>query len=148
MLDRCCETDSNSTLISKLLISKTKNTYIQLFRYIFVGGTAAVADIGSLYLLTSIAGVHYLTSAAIAFLLGVLINYLLSIAWVFRSTGNLKREISLFIAVGVGGLLLNEVTIWFFVEVCSLFYMVAKLISTAMVMFWNFGMRKKFVFKG
>jgi putative flippase GtrA len=55
-------------MLNKLFIQKTDNTLIQLFRYTFVGSIAFVIDFSCLYLLTDIAELHYLFSAAIAFI--------------------------------------------------------------------------------
>jgi putative flippase GtrA len=133
-------------IVGTFLLQKNDNVYIQFFRYLFVGGTAAVVDVGSLYFLTSRFGLYYLLSAAIAFLLGIATNYLLSILWVFRTTGQLKKEILLFVLIGFSALLLNEAIMYSLVSIMSIFYLLAKLISIAITMMWNFGLRKKFVF--
>lgn len=91
-------------------------------------------------------GLNYLISAAIAFILGVATNYLLCIVWIFESTGRVKKEIILFVVIGVGGLILNEVIIWLLVEEAKLYYMLAKAVAVVIVLVWNFGMRKKYVF--
>jgi putative flippase GtrA len=138
--------DNISLLAKRLFFERTEDTKIQFFRYIFVGGVATIIDMGSLYVFTSMAGIHYLISAAIAFVFGVMANYLMSIVWVFKTTGNFKREITLFVIIGLGGLILNEIIIWLLVEKVSLYYMIAKAIAVVIVLVWNFGMRKKFVF--
>ena len=135
-----------SEFVKKLFFEKNQDTRIQFLRYIFVGGAATVVDMGSLYIFTSIIGLNYLISAAIAFILGVTTNYLLCIAWIFESTGKVKREIILFVVIGVGGLILNEIIIWLLVEEVGLYYMVAKAVAVVIVLGWNFGMRKKYVF--
>ena len=135
-----------SELVKKLFLEKNHDTRIQFFRYIFVGGAATIVDMGSLYILTSIMGLNYLISAAIAFILGVATNYLLCIVWIFESTGRVKKEIILFVVIGVGGLILNEVIIWLLVEEAKLYYMLAKTVAVVIVLVWNFGMRKKYVF--
>lgn len=132
----------------KYLLEKTDKTHIQFFRYIFVGGFATVVNAASLYILTSKLGVYYLVSAAIAFILGILTNYLLSILWVFKSTGKLTKEVILFVVIGIGGLALNELIMWGLVSGLRVYYMLAWLVATAVVLIWNFGMRKKFVFEG
>ena len=131
-------------MLNKLFIEKTDNTLIQLFRYTFVGGIAFVVDFVSLFLLTEFAGLHYLYSAAIAFILGLIINYILSILWVFKSRTVNKKiiEIIIFAVIGIIGLGLNEVMIWFFTEQLTIYYLYSKLISTAIVYFWNFLARK------
>ena len=135
-----------SEFVKKLFFEKNQDTRIQFLRYIFVGGAATVVDMGSLYIFTSIIGLNYLISAAIAFILGVTTNYLLCIAWIFESTGKVKREIILFVVIGVGGLILNEIIIWLLVEEVGLYYMLAKAVAVVIVLVWNFGMRKKYVF--
>ena len=131
-------------MLNKLFIKKTDNTLIQLFRYTFVGGIAFVVDFSSLYILTEFAGLHYLYSAAIAFILGLIINYILSILWVFKSRAVNKKifEIIIFAVIGIIGLGLNELIIWFSTEKFKLYYLYSKLISTAIVYFWNFLARK------
>ena len=71
---------------------------IQLLRYMVAGGVAFVADVAVLALLTQGLGVHYLIAAAVAFLLGMAINYALSVRWVFkyRSVDNPRYEQLLF----------------------------------------------------
>lgn len=128
------------------LVRKPQGTVPQFIRYVFVGGVAAAVDSGSLYLLHSQLAVHFLVAAAIGFLLGLLINYLISIAWVFESTGNLKQEFALFAMIGVGGLGWTELIMWTSVKIAHFPVMAAKLIALALVLVWNFGMRKKFVF--
>ena len=138
-------------MLNKLFIEKTDNTLIQLLRYTFVGGIAFVVDFTSLYLLTEFAGLHYLHSAAIAFILGLIINYILSILWVFKSRAVNKKiiEFTIFVIIGIVGLGLNIIIIWFFTDRFSIdFLYYSKLISTAIVYFWNFLARKYILYRG
>ncbi len=133
-------------MTSQLLRSQA--TFFQLIRYGFVGGIAFVADCGSLYALTEWCGVPYLVSAALAFLLGLTVNYLLSSLIVF-STHRLQNrwiEFAIFAIIGIIGLGLNEVIMYVCCEMIGIHYMVAKLISTALVFFWNFFARKLTLF--
>ncbi len=131
-------------MLYKFFIEKTDNTLIQLFRYTFVGGIAFIVDFSCLYILTDFAGFHYLYSAAIAFIFGLVVNYILSILWVFKNRTVNKKiiEIIIFAVIGIIGLGLNEVIIWFFTDKISIYYLYSKLISTAIVYFWNFLARK------
>ncbi len=137
-------------MLNKLFIEKTDNTIIQLFRYTFVGGIAFIVDFSTLYLLTEFVGLHYLHSAAIAFILGLIINYILSILWVFKSRVINKKlfEFIIFAIIGIVGLGLNELIIWFSTEKINLYYLHSKLMSTAIVYFWNFLARKYILYKG
>lgn len=131
-------------MIEKLLKNKTDNTYIQLFRYTFVGGLAFIFDFSLLFFLTEYFNIYYLVSAAVAFLLGLTINYFLSVAWVFekRSINSKQLEFFIFALIGIIGLALNELFMWFFTDMINIHYLFSKLISTALVFLWNFFIRK------
>ena len=129
-------------------ILKSEKTIFQLIRYGFVGGVAFVADYLTLYLLTDVAGVNYLWSAAIAFIIGLIVNYILSNLIVFTTHRLKKRwvEFMVFAIIGVIGLGLNELIMYCSSDLLGLHYMVSKLISTVIVFFWNFFARKLTLF--
>lgn len=131
-----------------LFVAPTDNTLLQLFRYGFVGGVAFVVDYGSLYVLTEFLSVPYLWSAAIAFILGLVTNYLLSISWVFKKNATMQRwqEFLFFAIIGVIGLGFNELIMYVGTDMLHLHYMLSKLISTVIVFFWNFFARKYLLF--
>lgn len=135
-------------LFNKIFVEPTTNIWIQLIRYGFVGGFAFLADYGSLYLLTDVVGLHYLWSAAFAFSIGLTVNYLLSISYVFNASRKAKLwvEFTVFLVIGVIGLGLNELIMWCGCEWIGLHYMIVKLISTGVVFFWNFLARKFILF--
>jgi len=125
-----------------------KNTAKEFGRYLIVGGLAFVADFSSLFLLTEKAGLHYLWSATLAFLIGTMFNYVLSTRWVFsvRKVSNWLDEFALFAAIGVAGVLLNGGIIALLVEAAGMGYLIAKLVATGLVLFFNFGARKWLLF--
>jgi len=47
----------------------------QFAQYVLVGGLAFVVDFTALFVLTDYFGLHYLVSASLAFLLGLITNY-------------------------------------------------------------------------
>ena len=66
-----------------------KNLIKQIMRFGVVGVISFLVDYGILYVLTEKANIYYLLSAGISFTVSVVINYLLSMSWVFKS--NKKR---------------------------------------------------------
>ncbi len=134
--------------LNTLFVAPTNNWFLQLFRYGFVGGIAFLVDYGTLFGLTHYAGVPYLWSAAVAFLLGLITNYLISISWVFQHNGKMQiwQEFLFFAFIGVIGLGLNELIMYIGTDLIHLHYMISKLISTAIVFFWNFFARKFILF--
>lgn len=135
--------------LAGLFRGSTDRTIVQLFRYLFVGGGAFLVDFGSLYVFTEFAALHYLVAAALAFLLGLFTNYLLSISWVFASRRMENRwvEFAVFGLIGVVGLGLNELIMWQCTESLGFHYLVSKLMAAAVVMFWNFFARKFALFR-
>ncbi len=134
--------------IKALFLEKSDKTSAQLIKYAFVGGCAYAVDFGMLFILTEYIKIHYLISAAVAFSLGLITNYTLSIIWVFskRTLKNKKTEFIIFAVIGIFGLGFNELFIWFFTEVTGFYYLISKVISTVFVFFWNFFARKKMLF--
>ncbi|MDP1833417.1 MAG: GtrA family protein [Candidatus Moranbacteria bacterium] len=133
-------------ILNKFLAGRVSPGIQQFIRYLFAGGTATVADMASLFLLTHFLHINYLIAAAIGFAIGVTTNYLMNVALVFKSTGKIKREFSLFAMVGIGGLLWTELILWVLVDKFGIYLMISKAVAVVLVLNWNFFMRKKFVF--
>ncbi len=135
-------------ILNTLFVDETSNGFIQLFRYLFVGGFAFVVDYGLLYALTEWAGLYYLVSASISFLAGLVVNYLLSTGWIFKNSkmDNKVGEFIIFSIIGVIGLGLNSLLLYAFTDWIHIHYMISKLLTAALVMLWNFFARKIILF--
>ena len=131
-------------LIDKLLKDPTDNIIIQLFRYVFVGGTAFIVDIFFLYVFSDIFGIYYLISAIFSFVISVLVNYAMSIRWVFNQDNIENRvvEFNLFLLISTIGLVFTEILLYFFTDICGIHYLISKIISAIIVLFWNFLARR------
>ena len=121
----------------------------ELVRYFIASGIALLVDVGTLYLLTELAGLHYLYSAAIGFIFGLTTVYILSVRWVFtkRRVKNTYHEALIFAMIGVGGLGVNEFGMFVLTDKLLFHFMVSKLLVTALVFTWNFGIRKLLLFR-
>jgi putative flippase GtrA len=121
----------------------------QLLKTVVASQAAFWLDFGVLALLTELAGLHYLVSAAISFLAGTTLSYALSVAWVFdtRRVASKTTEYALFVLVGAVGLALNEGLLWLFTETIGLHYLVAKVAAATLIFGWNFGARKLLLFR-
>ena len=130
-----------------LFITKSNNTFIQFFRYIFVGGVSFLADGGSLFLITTI-GVNYLISVIFAFVIGLAVNYGLSKLLVFeKSSVNGKIEFLVYGIIGVIGLGFTEIIMYVLTEIAGLYFMFSKVIATIIVLVWNFVARKIILYR-
>ena len=120
----------------------------QLMKFGVVGIIATVIDFVVLTILIEAFSVHYLTSAAIGFIVATLFNYVASMRYVFNSRfgpHEKRKELIIFILLSVVGLGLNQFFMWLFVEFFSIFYIFSKVLATTLVMAWNFVSRKIFI---
>lgn len=121
----------------------------EMIRYGMVSALAFAVDFGSLAFFAEVVGLHYLVAASLAFSLGIATNFAVSRLWVFNATPHDKgTEVGLFLGVGITGLLLNAGIMWFFTSVVGVHYLISKLMSTAMVFFWNFLLRRFLIYTG
>ena len=136
-------------MLNRLFKQSTDNIFIQLFRYVFVGGSAFIVDFFFLYFFSDICGIYYLISAILSFIISVLVNYLMSTKWVFNQDNieNKVLEFNLFIIISTIGLGFTEVLLYFFTDILGLYYLVSKIISAIIVLFWNF-LARRYLFYG
>jgi len=136
-------------LFHSLLLARTDAAAIQAFRYVFVGGVATVADMFTLGVLTEVFHIYPLISAAFAFIVGLAVNYAMSIHWVFasRRLGSATAEFTAFAIIGVAGLGLTELIMGVGMHIVHLHYMRAKVAAVVIVFIWNFGARRTLLFR-
>jgi putative flippase GtrA len=130
------------------LVSPFSDTLREAPRYLAASAVALAID-ASLYLgLIRFLDIHYLAAAPIGYVIGVIVIYVLSTKWVFRNR-RLKKaqhEFLIFALIGVVGLVLNQLVIFFCIDRLSTSYELAKLASAAIVFGFNFSGRKLLLF--
>lgn len=123
-----------------------KKLFIQLFKFGIVGVVAAIVDVGLLTLLAEKFGVDVLISAAISFSVSVIVNYICSMKFVFLGKKQNKwKEFIIFLVLSIGGLLLNQLIMWFGVKWFSSHYLLVKVLAMLIVPIYNFITRKIFL---
>jgi len=133
-----------------LLSGQTSKISIQFFRYVIVGGVSAVVDISIFMLCITTFHMHYLVAQTFGFIIGITLNYFLSILWIFESIRKKTEETILFLITGIIGLFLSYVLLWVLIDIFHLTVfnnLIAKIISIVIVLGWNFTSRKFFIFK-
>ena len=122
----------------------THERFLEIVRFCFVGGLSLLVDCAVLFGLTEFFGVHYLYSAGISFTVSVIFNYWLCVTYVFKGAKKqTPKQAAIFIGSSIVGLGLNQVCMWFFVEILFLHYMAAKLGATVIVTLWNYVAKRK-----
>jgi putative flippase GtrA len=127
---------------------KKKTISGDLVRYVVVGLAAFCADFATLFLCKTFLNMHYLVATVLGFLVGLMINYILSIKWVFsyRKIKNPKNELLIFAFIGVIGLLINEAVMYICTGLLLLYFLYSKILATIIVFFWNFTVRRATLF--
>ena len=124
----------------------------EILRFAVTGGFCALIEMAVLILLRDKAGLDTLAAVPIAFLVSVIVNYMICVAWVFRGAkdGGTAAKLG-FLVTSLIGLGLNELLMWLFrmafgedQTVVTVFgfavtmYMVNKALATLLVMIWNY----------
>lgn len=137
-----------------------KNLIEQILKFGVVGFLCFLIDFGITVGLANIFGVHYLISKFLGFVISAVVNYLLSIKFVFtqKKEMNKNKEFIGFIVLSAIGLLINEIVMFvcidviykhtaFLQEMISDEWMVSfsSIIATGIVMVYNFISRKIFL---
>lgn len=120
-----------------------------LIRYFAVGGVSALVDFLLFGFMIYGLGFPWFGAAFISFLLATSVNYLLSVRHVFASGVRFRKrhEVSLVFLVSGIGLLANQLVLYVCIERMSFYPLVAKIVATGMLYFWNFFARSRFIFR-
>ncbi len=125
----------------------SKDTVKQFSKFAVVGITSLAVDYILLLVLVELLHVDFLIATSASFLASVVVNYSLSMRYVFSRRDDLsrKREFTIFAVLSAVGLGLNDLFMFVGVAVLSIGYQVMKLISTFMVTWYNFFSRRRFL---
>jgi len=118
----------------------------QILKFGVVGGTAFLIDFGLFALLTHF-GMHYLIAQVISFIVSLAFNYWASIKWVFDAKKQTLKEIITFVILSIIGLGINSVILYIGIDLMLFHELIVKLISTFIVMVYNFITRKLIIEK-
>ena len=108
------------------------------------GIAVLVFEMGFLYFLTEIVGLHYLISSSISFVIALLANYAACRLWVFKGELSPKPfySLALFVAASIMALCINQICLFFLAEIVGLYYMEGKLLSAIVVAVWNYATKR------
>ena len=132
----------------------------QIIKFGIVGFFCFFIDFGITAGLANIFGVHYLISKFLGFVISCVVNYLLSIRFVFTQKKEMdkKKEFTVFVILSAIGLLINEVVMYICIDGIyvhsealkaiisdGMMVSIASIIATGIVMVYNFISRKLFL---
>jgi putative flippase GtrA len=120
---------------------------MQIIRYFFVGGVAALIDISIFYVFAQIFQFPWMPVSICSFILATYVNYLLSIKIVFVSDPQKKHKelMGVFLVSGLA-LIINQLVLYIAIEFLHLPLLNSKVIATGAGFLWNYFGRSIFVF--
>lgn len=127
---------------------KLKKELKQFILYLFVGGCATLVEWITFFLLDRGTQMHYMPATSIAFIFSTFANWLIGRLVLFHETKSLVKELVQIYLTSIAGLLMNLLIMWVAVDFHFIKdEMIAKMIATGIVFFWNFLVRKLLIYK-
>jgi len=110
-----------------------------LIKYATVGCVGTALDLSFIYVFVEFMRIHLLIAAVMSFLLAAINNFIMNKYWTFQNTGfTIRKQFIQFLTVSSIGLVLTLISMAFFVYGLRIWYMSAKVITSVLVLTWNF----------
>lgn len=124
-------------------LMKRKGELTRFLKFCAVGLSGVLVNMGLLWLLTEVAGLFYLVSAAISIETSIISNFVLNDYFTFRDRRSpqvksfLSRLLK-FNLVSLAGLGFNMGVLWLLTEVFGIYYLLSNLCGIAVATLWNY----------
>jgi putative flippase GtrA len=113
------------------------------------GAIGAIGTIGhyiTLILLVELLAFDPTLSSLVGAIVGAVINYILNYRYTFKSDKPHHIAASKFMLIATIGASINTLLMYIFVEQLYLYYLIAQVLTTGIVLFWNFVLNKLWTF--
>lgn len=122
----------------------------QFLKFALVGFASLAVEYLFLGYFLQALSMDYLLATTIAFIISIVVNYILSMKYVFSHKEDMsrKREFTIFAVLSAIGLGLNDLYMFIGVSILNVGTMAMKLISTFFVTWYNYFSRRKFLDAG
>jgi putative flippase GtrA len=135
------------TELDRMLEPSRRLLLRQFLGFAAVGVVGTAAHFATLLVLVQKFRLDPVWSSVIGFIVGAVVNYLLSYRVVFRSRKRHVEAMGQFFTVAGVGLLLNAAIMAFAVQVLNLHYLLSQILATGMVLLWNFAGNRFWTFR-
>lgn len=122
----------------------------QFLKFALVGFASLAVEYLFLGYFLQALSMDYLLATTIAFIISIVVNYILSMKYVFSHKEDMsrKREFTIFAVLSAIGLGLNDLYMFIGVSLLNVGTMAMKLISTFFVTWYNYFSRRRFLDAG
>ncbi len=129
-----------------MLLSKLKNS--RFVRFCIVGGISSMIDVSLLFVLVEFLGIPLLPAATTSFAVSSINGYLMNRSLTFGSkTSASAGQYLQFLTISTVGLGLTLILLHGFTAYLHLHYLIAKILTIGIVVFWNYRANSRWTFK-
>lgn len=119
--------------------------YLQMIKFMFVGGSGTLLNLLFLWILTDLAGFHYLISYIISFCIVLISNYTLNTYWTFKNSKRNNYGLLRYGLIGLGTLSIRQLLLYVFTDIFGIYYLLSAIIVTVISFIINFIFSKRYV---
>ena len=131
----------------KLLFNVLYKKFRHLILYAIIGSFSSGLDFLIYTVLVQILDVQYIIANCISVLGGISTSFLLNRNYNFKIKDHATLRFSIFLTVGLCGLLFSNIILYVCIDVMSIDKVVSKLLSIVLVVFFQFLINKHLTFK-
>lgn len=128
-------------------LQKLYNKFHHLILYGLIGFFTASLDFALYSLLVHFLIIQYLIANCFSVIVGITASFYLNRKFNFKVKDHVKRRFSIFLTVGLCGLVLSNLLLILFIDFLMLDNLISKLISLFLVVFFQFLANKYITFK-
>lgn len=119
----------------------------QFAKFALVGGIATGIDWGLFYILALKLNLYYQLSLIISFSSSAIFNYSFNKIFTFKSKSKkIIKQFFTFFVLSIIALLLSMLLMFIFIEVVSLEKMFSRILTTAIILFFNYAVHRSITF--
>jgi putative flippase GtrA len=119
----------------------------QLAKFTAVGAIGTLVHYVILILLVEKSGADAVLASSAGAVAGAFVNYFLNYYFTFQSKRRHTQAIVQFYAVAGTGFILNATLMWLIAELLGVYYLLAQLVTTGIVLLWNFWLNRIWTFR-
>jgi len=141
--------------LTKFTVTHTESPayteFSRMVRFMAVGISGVLVNVGVLYFLTEGLGIFFLFSSIISIEASIISNFLLNDSWTFGDIDDKKynriSRFERFQAVSVAGVLINISTLYILTTWFGIYYLLSNLIGIALAFAWNFLVNRRYTWR-
>lgn len=119
---------------------------MEILKFLIVGGSATALQYGLLIVFVQLGGLSPVVATSIAYAISSVYNYLLNYYATFKSGASHRTAATKFAAVAASGLLINAGIIATLTKL-GVYYLVAQVVATVVILVWNFVIHKYWTYR-